>query len=237
MTSTDLDTAMNKVIAFSLWGNNPRYTQGMVRNAELAQEIYPDWAVRCYTGEDVNNELKAKLKDLGVQIVEMGGADWNGMFWRFLAADSDDTMMSRDADSRLSYREKLAVDEWLDSDKDFHIMRDHQYHGIPILGGMWGVRNGALKGMRQMIEDYDRGEYDNRYQVDQKFLEAVVYPLVVNVSYVHDEFFQINKFPGMERNPSFFVGQAYDGNDKILDAPGNFKDYISEERKYYESAS
>ena len=74
--------------------------------------------------------------------------DWTGMFWRFLAADHlSDIVLSRDTDSRLNKREKAAVDEWLNSDKDFHIMRDHPYHATEILGGMWGCRNGILHGI------------------------------------------------------------------------------------------
>ena len=34
---------MKKIISLSLWGDNPVYTQGAIRNAELAKEIYPDW--------------------------------------------------------------------------------------------------------------------------------------------------------------------------------------------------
>ena len=50
-------------------------------------------------------------------------------------------MISRDADSRLSLREKEAVEKWINSDKDFHIMRDHPHHYYPILGGTWGFKN------------------------------------------------------------------------------------------------
>ncbi len=34
---------MNKVISFSLWGDNPKYTIGAIKNAELSKTIYPDW--------------------------------------------------------------------------------------------------------------------------------------------------------------------------------------------------
>ena len=34
---------MNKVINFSLWGDDPFYTIGAVENAKLALDIYPDW--------------------------------------------------------------------------------------------------------------------------------------------------------------------------------------------------
>ncbi len=39
-----------------------------------------------------------------------------------------DTLMSRDSDSAITFREEEAVGEWLDSNKSFHIMRDHPAH-------------------------------------------------------------------------------------------------------------
>ena len=201
---------MKKIISFSLWGTNPKYTIGAIRNAGLATEIYPDWVCRFYTGEDVTDEIKAVLLDLNSEVIEMGGADWNGMFWRFFAADSGDIVISRDTDSRLGLREKAAVDEWLSSDKDFHIMRDHPYHRTEILGGMWGCRNGILKGIRQMISDYDTREFNNKYQVDQNFLREAIYPIVKDNSMVHDEFFEKKPFPTPRLNSQDFVGQVYD---------------------------
>ena len=45
-------------------------------------------------------------------------------------------MMSRDGDSPIISRELNAVQQWLDSDRDFHVMRDHYHHGgFKILGG------------------------------------------------------------------------------------------------------
>ena len=69
------------------------------------------------------------------------------MFWRFFAHDETDCeyVVFRDADSRISKREKMAVDEWIQSGKSIHIMRDHPYHTVPILGGMWGCRNGLMR--------------------------------------------------------------------------------------------
>ena len=48
--------------------------------------------------------------------------------------------MSRDLDSRFSEREKAATEEWLRSNKEFHFMRDHPYHGSVILAGCWGCK-------------------------------------------------------------------------------------------------
>jgi hypothetical protein len=122
-------------------------------------------------------------------------------------------MLSRDTDSRISVREKLAVDEWLSSDKDFHIMRDHPYHTTEILGGMWGCRNGILNNMKNSINEYIKGDF---WQVDQKFLREKIYPLVVNNSLIHDSFLNYNikskKFPS-ERINKEFVGDVFDENE------------------------
>ena len=204
-----------KIISFSLWGDNPKYTVGAIKNALLAQIIYPEWICRFYIGNDVPQHIRNQLDDLNVEIMEMGDSGWNGMFWRFFAADSYDIVICRDTDSRLNLRERVAVDEWLSSDKDFHIMRDHPYHNTEILAGTWGCINGILRGMEEAIQDYNKGSFDNQYQVDQNFLREVVYPLVKHESIVHDEFFELKPFPAnaTKRTGSYFVGQVYNEND------------------------
>jgi hypothetical protein len=204
---------MTKIITFSLWGKDPKYTIGAVRNAEIAKEIYPGWTCRFYTGDDVSEDIENQLIDNGAEVCKMDGSSWNGMFWRFFAAGGPHVMISRDTDSRLGPREKSAVDEWLASDKDFHIMRDHPYHATEILGGMWGVRNGLLKGIKDMIANYHTGVYDNKYQVDQNFLREIIYPLVKDHSIVHDEYFERKPFPTPRENLQDFVGQVYDENE------------------------
>ena len=207
---------MNKIIAFSLWGDNPKYTIGAIRNAEIAKEIFPDWHCHFYVGNDVTEEIKKSLLNLDSLIIEMGVSGWNALFWRFFSADGENVMISRDTDSRLGLRERAAIDEWLKSDKDFHIMRDHKYHATEILGGMWGARNGVLKGITELIEDYDTGDFDDKYQVDQNFLREIIYPMVKDNAVVHDEFFEKQPFPigAPPRTDSCFVGQVYDQNDQ-----------------------
>lgn len=205
-----------KIISFSLWGDNPKYTVGALRNIKLAKEIYPGWLCKLYVADDVPPDITGQLIQDNTKVVRMPRDGWNGMFWRFLVADSEDVVICRDTDSRLGYREKAAVDAWLASDKDFHIMRDHPYHATEILGGMWGVRNGLLVGLTKMIEEWDKKEYDDKYQVDQQFLKEVVYPLVSDKAMVHDEFFDKEPFPAnaKPRESSYFVGQVYDHLDQ-----------------------
>jgi hypothetical protein len=206
---------MKKIISYSLWGDNPKYTIGAIRNAELTPIVYPGWISRFYCGESVPTDIIKTLKSLPyteVVMMDVEG-DWTGMFWRFYACEDSDIMLSRDTDSRLSNREKLAVDEWLESNKDFHIMRDHPYHKTEILGGMWGVRNGLLKNIKELIGDYTKGDF---WQVDQNFLREKIYPLVINNSFTHDSYLNYNinskPFPS-ERINREFVGDVFDENE------------------------
>lgn len=203
---------MTKIISFSLWGHDPKYTVGAIRNSELAKEIYPGWECHFYTGDGVPQDVIDTLSNDNT-VIMMDGSGWNATFWRFLSAGKADVFISRDTDSRLNPREQAAVDQWLASDKDFHIMRDHPYHQTEILAGMWGCRNGILKGIRDMIFNYDMGSYDQTYQNDQNFLRDVIYPIVKDNSMIHDEFFEKKPFPTPRINSQDFVGQVYDENE------------------------
>jgi len=206
---------MKKIISFSLWGDNPKYTIGAIKNVEQSKTIYPDWICRFYCGKSVPLEITEKLKSYNnVEVIEMDeDGDWSGMFWRFYACEDSDVMISRDTDSRLSFREKLAVDEWLESDKDFHIMRDHPYHNALILGGMWGARNGILKDINSIINQYNKGNF---WQVDQNFLREKIYPIIKDNSFIHDEFMKFENwsklFPSERKNKEF-VGDVFDSNN------------------------
>ena len=207
---------MKKIISFSLWGDNPTYTQGAIRNAELAKEIYPDWVCRYYIGRSTPQQTIDTLSSFDnteVIVMDVDG-DWTGMFWRFYPAGEQDVdvVIIRDCDSRLNNREKEAVNEWLNSDKGFHIMRDHPYHKTEILGGMWGSKKGVTPNIKQQIESYIKGDF---WQVDQNFLRDIIYPIVKNNSLVHDEFFDKKPFPS-KNEPKRFVGQAFNDKDEML---------------------
>ena len=226
---------MKKVIAFSLWGNNYRYLGGALQNAELAKHFYPGWICRYYIGNSTRKDFVNKLKEFdNVEVIEMEeDGNWTGMVWRFYAASDPEVsiMLSRDCDSRIHKREVAAVEEWLNSDKDFHIMRDHQYHGVPILGGMWGVRNGLLSDIEEKCKTYNAGNF---WQTDQNFLRDLIFNDVAEKAMVHDEIHRIkvnsNPYPkeSGDRHDYHFIGQAYAGDGKVLDDEPKFIDYLKE---------
>ncbi|MEA5617804.1 tetratricopeptide repeat protein [Cronbergia sp. UHCC 0137] len=208
-----------KIISFSLWGNNPKYTVGALRNADLAGVIYPGWICRFYTGISVPQEIIDRLSSFPlVEIVKMDEVeDWRGSFWRFsAAADLDmEVVIFRDIDSRLTWREKAAVDEWLKSNHNFHIMRDHPGHFPPILPGMWGIKGNLLKNIEELIKNYLKAsnQVSSSYGVDQYFLCEVIFPWITSQCIVHDEFFINKPFPQPRVNYEY-VGQIFDQDDK-----------------------
>jgi len=217
---------MKKVVSFGVWGDSPMYTHGAVLNARLVNTIYPGWISRFYVGSCVPSNIVTELKNTdNTEVVEMGvEGNWLSMFWRFSAASDPDVsvMLSRDTDSRVSERESLAVDAWLNSDKDFHIMRDHPYHEMPIMGGMWGARNGVVANIEGMMNEFHGAD---SYGVDQNFLAEHIYPRVKGSALVHDDYYGIynrrcvddtvKRFPE-ERKVLDFVGQQFDEYNKPL---------------------
>lgn len=208
-----------KVISISLWGNKPQYCYGAIENVKLAKKLYPNWKVWVYCGRSVPSSIVENLNEFDncKVIIQEKDGDWTGMFWRFLPASNPDVevMISRDCDSRLTKREKNAVDEWLHSNKSFHIIRDHPQHNTEILGGMWGVKNPALLNMKDLIDDYNKGDF---WQVDQNFLRDIIYPIIKDDCFVHDEFFlyeEEKKNISYKRRLFEFIGESIDENNNI----------------------
>jgi hypothetical protein len=210
---------MKNIVAYSLWGNHPMYWVGALRNIELASKYFPGWICRFYIDDSSDKELIDTIKGENVEVILVKSKDsFHGMFWRFWAVEEPDVdiYLSRDCDSRFSDREFNAIQEWLESDKDFHIMRDHPYHTVPILGGMWGCRNGILRNVNfsQTIEKWNQF---HRKGIDQDFLGQVIYPFVKDKSLEHSEFNlkfgqEIRPFP-TKRIDYEFVGEIFDEND------------------------
>ena len=153
--------------------------------------------------------------------------DWKSMYWRFEPAGESnvDVMISRDTDSRISLREKAAVDEWLASDKGFHIMRDHPWHKFPVLGGMWGAKKGVLPDIKDLINNFAQ---EDKYGTDYEFFASLMAARIKDDCMVHDEFFGGRPFPVQRQNYEF-VGQVFDENENTINEHMNvLKAYLNE---------
>lgn len=179
-----------KLICFSLWGKNECYNWGALENALLAKKIYPGWICRFYIGKNVIPDVVKYLQKLdNVELIFMNdNKAMTNMFWRFepIFIGKCKMYLSRDTDSRLNIREKVAVDIWEKTNKDILIIRDHRAHNYRILGGMFGVKNNALL----KFKDDFKNRYSSsnmKYGDDQEFLKTVVYPKIKNNSLIFDK--------------------------------------------------
>ena len=213
---------MSKYLSFSLWGDNPLYNIGAIRNAELWKTIYPEWDMVVYYDNSVPKETIDSLTSLNVTTIDMTNSGTYGMFWRFFAVSLPNCELAifRDTDSRISIREKMAVDEWIESNKSLHVMRDHPAHGIPygnnslgILGGMWGLKNNVIP-LMDMMKNFFSGGKVMEYGSDQRFLKSV-YSILENDRCTHDDFFEKKPFP-IKRENGRFIGERININEHPL---------------------
>ncbi len=207
-----------KYISFSLWGDKQIYNIGIVKNSELVKEFYSDWKMVVFYDKTVPTNTIKKLNENNVLTILVEDDLIYGMFWRFYAVDLPDCEYAifRDADSRISLRESLAVKEWIESGKSLHVMRDHPYHKIPagnnqlgILGGMWGIKANILP-LTEMILNFYKSK-EHQYGNDQTFLRTI-YNILKNDRFTHDEFFEKKPFP-IQRENKRFIGERIDEND------------------------
>jgi hypothetical protein len=203
---------MVKVFSFSLWGTHERYLKGALAVADQVAHMFPDFYCWFYAHTSVPSDTVEALQSkphVRVNVMDCDLATSKPMMWRFAAIDDPqcDVMMPRDTDTRFYLREKFAIQEWLESGKTFHIMRDCPHHWEKIMGGMFGTRKVSWLWSEKMAAWPQRGDRD----YDQAFLKEIIYPLMVSNMMVHDSFYNYEsdarKFP-IDFDPDFhFVGE------------------------------
>jgi protein O-GlcNAc transferase len=217
-----------KIISFSLYNNKDIYNYGAIKNLNLAKKIYPDWIVRFYIGRSVPKEIIKLLKDNNAQIYKKKeDENATSMLWRYepFFEKNIDFLIFRDCDSRFSVREKISVDEWVASKKQFHIMRDHPYHKTPIMGGLWGVNKEGMRKFRRLFKFSYKKIYkkycsliNNDQGIDQLILAEKLYPKIIKNSFINDSFyaFEKNSKEFTKKRLGFsFIGEIYDEKNKF----------------------
>ncbi len=137
------------------------------------------------------------------------------MFWRMLPilTTDYDYVAIRDLDSVITRREADATNEWIQSGKLIHIMRDHPGHTAPIMGGMFSVKSSelevreAFKPIKKIILCSVIRNDESYWQVDQEFLASHVYERLKHSRFVHDPYYERIEF-GTEREMSYmYIGR------------------------------
>ena len=163
------------LLAYSLWGDSPRYNAGAVENAKLAKWVYPDWTLRVYVDASTPTEATDALRKAGAEV--LAAPDWpgwrGGLFWRLIAADEPGFVRwgVRDADSRLIYRERQAIDAWIESGYPLHTIRDHPNHRRPVMLCGFDGRRGAIADMAGLISEWRNSGHGDAYGSDEEMIE------------------------------------------------------------------
>nr|XP_045598498.1 uncharacterized protein LOC123758316 isoform X1 [Procambarus clarkii] len=208
------------VVSFSLFGKFPSsYYSGAFTLMQRLSRVYPGWSVRFYHDLDFSDPVKkkwmcslaCKYKQLDFCYVgnlpgDLGDIQWTiGTVWR-LAVMGDPLVQRfiiRDTDSPILQREVDAVQEWLNSDKCFHMMRDNPAHSEAIMGGTWGGCGTwhleAMPRLRDLVFRWSKNK--SRVSQDQINVVQLLWPTLKKSHLAHDAYW-CHKFPGSRPFPS-----------------------------------
>lgn len=218
-----------RAIAYGLFGNNPKYVNGLLKDIEIAKTMYPGWDVVAFMDpKTVPPEIIAKAKAMGAVVPEpKPGEAYNHASARFYVADMDyDRFVVRDCDSILMFREVIAVADWIKNDwAILHGMRDTVGHKDPLLGGMWGAKTKGLReklkakfgkeSVAELYRDFMKGA-EAVYGNDQDFLAEVVVKAVGEDAFLSHETIKCHEFKHSQGFPLTrsmtgpFIGQVID---------------------------
>ena len=208
---------MKKIVSFSLYGNDKRYTDNALINADKLNEIFPDWIMRIYYDSTVVKTLLDILSQKpNIELINTDNSNIkNKMLWRFcvLLDKSVDIYIVRDIDSHLSFREKYAVDEWIISNKKYHVMRDHPSHcNYAMSGGMWGGRYDI--NLKNIFTENFLNFNKQAYLLDMDLLNSKFWNYIKKNVMVHDSF-QLKNYGDCKPFPTNRVGVEHVGSVMI----------------------
>jgi hypothetical protein len=182
------------VIAYSLWGAEPRYLVPLLESIRILPHLFPAWSIRVYYDATVDHNYITDLGRRGVQLRQMmlspGQPGHRRLLWRFEAIRDPSVrrFLIRDADSLLNIKERVAVDAWLNSGRYFHTMRDWYTHTDLILAGMWGGVGNILPPPTELFRASTVWRLENDH-IDQDLLSDTVWPIVRSSILIHDAIF------------------------------------------------
>ncbi|KAI9023995.1 hypothetical protein DFJ74DRAFT_767526 [Hyaloraphidium curvatum] len=224
-----------RVVSFSLFalpggGVLPFLVVGIRKNYDFVRLWYPGWTMRVYAAgvnETVLGEFERALPDAEFVRCRRSPVPQREMEYRWLPYDDAEVerFVVRDLDSLPGPREAFAVGEWEASRLPFHAMRDHEAHGVPLVGCCFGIVAGTLgfASMEGFLEGV-WGEFPNAKRPsccgeDQGILMDLLWPKMRDRTLSHDSSAKRRRagcygshicrdFPITERTERGYVGLA-----------------------------
>lgn len=163
---------MSNAISFSLYGRAEVYTQGARQNIKAAAKYFPEWDVVIHVEKD--HSLIPELMTSGSVVIEheKEGGDY-GMMWRYATlAMNYERVIFRDLDTCLCEKDRIAVDQWIDSGENLHVI--NRRGGAPIPGGYFGLVSKALPFSKMINSWTPNGMFGD----DERMLREIFWPML-----------------------------------------------------------
>ena len=171
-------------ISYSIYGDIEKYFKILEYNIQILKRN--NFKIVLYCEEKNITYLKTIFKDILIINGLINGVN-NKMLWRLnpIFSDFTDTLFSRDADSKITNREITLMNNFLDSKFNFHIIRDHELHYMPIMGGLFGIKKELYKVLSNNRLRERMKNIKNIYNYDQLYLSDYIYPKVISFTLIH----------------------------------------------------
>lgn len=222
----------NYIVSFSLFGNDPKYYIGAIKNTLLIKQLLPSWETWIFYHPEMTQMDKViELNSIGAITKDIREYNYPNpesfpYFWRFFAFLEDTSVISRDLDSRISNREILYINNWLNSEKDYFIIRDHPWHA-PVPSGLFGIKKKIEKFKNYLFNFIDTQSLV--WGADQEILRLYMQDenILSNDIFYCGYDIRDNYIP--RDNKNFFIGMQMDEHDNPTDPSGyQCLNYINE---------
>lgn len=238
---------MKKTVGLSIFGYGHSYDRCypftvflkfLMINIRAYKSLYDDWDIYLAVDDFSYNNFKEifdflnteKLVDLDVLPVD---DLCKSMLWRCRPNTYSDYMISRDIDALPTYRERQAVQVWLNSGLNCHSIHDHPQHMTCLMGGMIGLKQHMID--FSLIEK--SGLDFKKKGADQEFLYKHLYPVVKNSIVEHN----MKGLSVDKSNPNSFdfieninLGIDLIESDKLVDFIGQAGFNIEKAKQYWD---
>ncbi len=190
-----------KVFSFCLYGTEPNYYTGLLENLEIIKTFFPDFGVIVHKGIC---DSTWTLPDW-VEVVETGKAGPINTLYRYRPLLTHEIGFVRDTDSRITARDRWCIQEFLKSDKSYHMIRDHVWHRSKIMAGLFGWKKPVTL---ELALDSEAS-----YGIDEAFLADHLYPWIVADALVHTNLYALlhehsERIQIPMEDPTDFVGNV-----------------------------
>jgi hypothetical protein len=179
---------MKKIISISLWGNDKRHIDPLLKNVEMLPLLLSEWSFRVYYDLSIPSTIFAELSTSCEMIECKDNIEFSGLFWRYAPFWDDTVERFFVTDSEIPVTERFAglLLMWEKTDYKFYLQRLIESDcGTVIRGGRMGAVPNCIPGIKDTMDEFiknwkpivssRRGYW---YGADQIFLKRHVWPVI-----------------------------------------------------------